>query len=307
MKKFIVLILVFLPIFLMITISFAGRIFSVITVVPVESVQFVDEFGEKTTKTIKLSKNEEFEIKYRVLPEMAKNKNVSFDCIPADEQKPACTISEAGKIQALEYGYATIVVTTEEKRKSASILIHVTNEIVDSVEISSTEKIISAGDRFNLTATVLPTTAINKSVIWTSSNESKATVTQNGQVSALVETEPNQPVIITVTTVDGGFTASCKLTITANQPILTFIPPDSGTNYKSDTGIFNLVDLINYDSSKISLDDVLFTITVNNSHANINDERILTVTTTLTPIKVHISITYLGEEYHSEMTFFRTT
>lgn len=58
-------------------------------------------------------------------------------------------------------------------------------------------------------ATVSPTTATNKSIIWTSSNKTVAEVNENGMVTARAE----GIAVITAKTVDGGFNASCVIQV----------------------------------------------------------------------------------------------
>jgi len=71
-----------------------------------------------------------------------------------------------------------------------------------------------------LTATVTPNKATNKSVTWTSSNASVASVSNKGMVTGLsagtagtAGTAATATANITVTTVDGGKTAVCKVTV----------------------------------------------------------------------------------------------
>ena len=66
------------------------------------------------------------------------------------------------------------------------------------------------GERKQLTATVLPAESENKAVIWTSDNEEVAAVTKDGMV---VGGSKEGETVIRVTTEDGGFTASCKVTV----------------------------------------------------------------------------------------------
>lgn len=60
-----------------------------------------------------------------------------------------------------------------------------------------------------LTATVAPENATNKAVTWSTSNDKVATVA-DGKVTAVAPGEA----VITATTADGGFTATCKVTVT---------------------------------------------------------------------------------------------
>ena len=62
----------------------------------------------------------------------------------------------------------------------------------------------------DLTATVAPSDATDKTVTWQSSKPSVATVDTNGKVTAV----GNGTAVITATTTDGGHTASCTVTVT---------------------------------------------------------------------------------------------
>lgn len=82
---------------------------------------------------------------------------------------------------------------------------------VSGVSLNKTTTSIEAGQSEQLTATVLPANADNKSVTWASDNTSVATVDQNGNISALAPGTAT----ITVTTTDGNKTATCTVTVTA--------------------------------------------------------------------------------------------
>ena len=74
------------------------------------------------------------------------------------------------------------------------------------VSLNQSGATVRVGEVLTLTATVTPGDASNKNVSWSSSNESVATVS-NGVVTAVGAGSA----IITVTTVDGGFTATCDV------------------------------------------------------------------------------------------------
>ncbi|MCQ2071096.1 MAG: Ig-like domain-containing protein, partial [archaeon] len=80
---------------------------------------------------------------------------------------------------------------------------------VSGVELNKTEMKLDVGKKSTLVATVLPTYAVIKNIFWSSSDESIVTVDQFGSVVAVAEGVAT----ITVTTVDGGFTATCEVTV----------------------------------------------------------------------------------------------
>ncbi len=80
---------------------------------------------------------------------------------------------------------------------------------VTSISLSETEIFLVRGEARVLTATVYPTDATVKDVVWTSSDESVATVDGYGKVTAVGPGEA----IITATAVGGGASASCEVTV----------------------------------------------------------------------------------------------
>lgn len=88
--------------------------------------------------------------------------------------------------------------------------VNVTGVTLDKNTISLEE-----GETEQLTETVAPSNATDKSVTWTSSNTSVATVDSNGLVTAVSAGSAT----ITVKTNDGNKTAACAVTVTA--PVLT--------------------------------------------------------------------------------------
>ena len=81
---------------------------------------------------------------------------------------------------------------------------------VTGITVNPTSLSMTEGDSADLTATVSPSNADNQSVTWDSNDKSVATVS-NGKVTALKAGSTS----ITVKSVDGGFTASCAVTVAA--------------------------------------------------------------------------------------------
>lgn len=83
------------------------------------------------------------------------------------------------------------------------------NVPVTGVTLDKNTDSIEIGETTTLTATIAPSNATNKTVTWSTSNSSVATVS-NGIVTGVAQGSAR----ITVTTADGGFTAYCDVTVT---------------------------------------------------------------------------------------------
>ncbi len=80
---------------------------------------------------------------------------------------------------------------------------------VSSVRLDQTTRTVYVGDSFPLKAIVGPDTARDKSVLWTTSDPEVAIVDQEGLVTAV----SLGSAVITATTMDGGYTANCNVTV----------------------------------------------------------------------------------------------
>ena len=97
-------------------------------------------------------------------------------------------------------------------------------ELATSIALDKTEVSLEATETATLVATILPETATNKSVAWTSSNEAVATVDANGVVTAIAVGEA----IIKATTTDGSdLSATCKVTVVPTLAVSIEVTPNS--------------------------------------------------------------------------------
>lgn len=88
---------------------------------------------------------------------------------------------------------------------------------VTGVTITGGQRELEVGDSCTFAATVSPSNATNKSVTWTTSDPSVATVSSSGTVTAVGEGTAT----ITVTTADGGRTAFVTLTVTGQADYIS--------------------------------------------------------------------------------------
>lgn len=141
-----------------------------------------------------------------VLPSDATNKNVTWSSSDED----VATVSD-GVVTAVAKGSADITVTTVDGGYTAVCSVTVVKHVT-GVSLDKTSLNLKPGENGTLTATVEPDDAENKNVIWTTNDVNVATVI-NGEVSAVGAGVAE----IIVTTVDGGYSASCSVTV--SQPI----------------------------------------------------------------------------------------
>lgn len=108
------------------------------------------------------------------------------------------------------------------------------NVYVTGVSLNKSTLSLGVGRNETLVATVAPSNATNKSVTWSSLNESVATVDQNGKVTGHAFGVAR----ITVTTADGSKTATCDVTVTPNEIVSFTLSADKTTiNFNDSTTI----------------------------------------------------------------------
>ncbi len=156
---------------------------------------------------ITLKASETAELTVTVLPESTTDKSVTW--MSSDES--VVTVDAYGMVTAITVGEATIIATTNDgSNLSATCKVIVEPTIAESIILDKTEISLKAEESVALIATILPESTTDKSVIWMSSDESVATVDENGVVTAIAVGEAT----ITATTNDGSnLSASCKVTI----------------------------------------------------------------------------------------------
>ena len=142
-----------------------------------------------------------------ISPDNATNKAVSWK----SSDTGVATVDGSGKVTAVKAGSTTITVTTTDGGKTATCSVTVTSKTVSvtGVKLDNGKLELKAGETAQLTATVEPSDASDKSLEWTSSDAKVATVDASGKVTAVGVGSAT----ITVKTKDGGKTATCSVTV----------------------------------------------------------------------------------------------
>ena len=277
MKKTVILILILLPIVLLITISFAGRILSTYQHISVERVFFVDGEGKElgADAVLTISTGETVATAIQVLPELAADKRVSY----SSSDKNVCTVDATGSVTGVGSGVAIIMVKTVDGNKVAMLYVSVKADGVTGVTLTPESLEMKRGESHTLQAVVEPYAALNKSVTYKSSNPAVVTVSAIGKVTAVgVGTAT-----VTVTTKDGGFTDTCTVTVTDATPPLMFDftgaagITQSGTGYILSAPTVNLADYLLVDESQIGEAEIYFRV-ITGDGATVDAVGVLTFT-----------------------------
>ena len=143
-----------------------------------------------------------------ISPSNATDKSVTW----SSSNTSVATVSN-GTVTAKSAGTTTITVkTSNNKIDSCYVTVNPKTIAVNSVTLNKTGATLEVGDTLSLTATIYPSNATNKSVTWSSSNTSVATVS-NGLVTA----KSSGSATITVRT-NNNKTATCSITV--NNPVV---------------------------------------------------------------------------------------
>jgi uncharacterized protein YjdB len=141
-----------------------------------------------------------------VEPANAANKAVNW----SSDNESIASVAD-GVVSAHTPGTAEITVTTVDGGFTASCTATVvlTAVAVTGVQINKTSVGLAVGGTETLTPTIHPVNATNQAVTWLSSDDTIAAVSANGVISGAATGTAE----ITVTTMDGGFTAICTVIV----------------------------------------------------------------------------------------------
>ena len=175
--------------------------------VKAKAVNVTEVTLDKTELT--LTEGETETLTATVKPDNADNKKVTW----SSDKTDVATVGGDGRVTAVKAGEAVITVTTEDGGKTATCRVTVKAKAVGVTEVTldKTELTLTEGEAETLTATVKPDNADNKKVTWSSDKTEVATVGGDGRVTAVKAGET----VVTVTTEDGGKTATCRVTVKA--------------------------------------------------------------------------------------------
>lgn len=158
---------------------------------------------DKTKLQIKIG-DEDVALTPSITPAEASNKAVTW----SSSNTGVATVSSDGKVHAVAPGKAVITVITQDGSKKATCAVTVPVPVA-GITLKQTALTLNAGKKATLSAVFAPTNASIKTITWSSSDTAVATVSATGAVTAVAD----GTVTITATTNDGGFKATCTVTV----------------------------------------------------------------------------------------------
>lgn len=154
-------------------------------------------------RSVTVDTGEDIQLTATILPYDADNKNIVW----SSDNPDVADVNGKGVVTGVKAGQTVIRATSEDEGISDFCVVTV-NQPVTGVSLSKSELSFSKiGDAEQLVASVQPADATNKELNWSSSDESVAIVS-NGRVLC----SGYGSAIVYVTTVDGGYMASCVVT-----------------------------------------------------------------------------------------------
>lgn len=159
--------------------------------------------------TVELKPGEKHQLEATVLPQNASNAEVTW----YSDKESVAKVSQSGLVSAVSTGEATIHVVTSDGGKMATCLVKVGTP-VKGITLSISSKTLYVGDpSLDISATLTPANATDKSLEWSSSDPEVASIAPGAALHAVIKPLKPGKTTITATTKDGGFTASCEVTV----------------------------------------------------------------------------------------------
>lgn len=175
-----------------------------VTVLPIEATSLT---LNKTEEIMNIG--ETISLEAKIEPENTTHKDVKWESNNPNIVSVRNDEVFGGKVvvTALQEGEAIITASVGSITATCKITVNPTK--LEGISFDQAEKTVKEGESFVLTPVFTPENASNKKVIWTSSNQSIATVDQEGKVS----THSFGECIIKAISEDGGFEAICKVIV----------------------------------------------------------------------------------------------
>ena len=188
-----------------ITASAGGKVSECMITVTSETIAVEQITLSATSLSLKLGDSRT--LTATVIPSDATDSQVTW----SSSDPSVATVSDQGEVTAVRAGNCTITATAGGKSAACTVTVSTQEIPVERITLSSTSLSLKEGDSHRLTATVTPSDATDSQVTWSSSDPSVATVSDQGEVTAVRAGN------CTITATAGGKSATCTVTVSAKE------------------------------------------------------------------------------------------
>ena len=164
-----------------------------------------------------MSPSETFQLTATISPSNATNQTVTW----ASDNPSAASVDATGEVTAHAVGNAKITVTTTDggKTTECNITVNAATVSVTGISLNKTTLALDIGASETFIATVTPSNATNKSIVW-SADDASIILVENDKVTGL----KNGVAMLIAKTQDGNFIVACQITVGSGTP-----PPPPAT------------------------------------------------------------------------------
>ncbi len=185
--------------------SFTSTKTMTVSITPVTVTGIASISGAST-----VSLDESIGLSTSVIPGNASNQTITW----SSSNTSIATVNSSGVVTGVANGTVVISATTEQGGYVANKTITVTSTVTGINSINGASS-VTIGQTTTFSTSVLPNSATNKSITWSSSNTSIATIDLSGVISGIALGTAT----ITATSVDGNYSATKTITVIATVPV----------------------------------------------------------------------------------------
>lgn len=187
--------------------------------IPVESITL-----NRTTATLKAT--ETLQLSAVVTPANAFDKSLTW----TSSNESVATVSADGLVTAIAIGDATITATSvSDPAVSAECAVSVVPTPVTSIALNLESVSLKKGETAMLTTEVIPATATNKDIVWSSLDENIATVSATGKITAMALGETY---VVATAADSNGASARCHVAVVPTPVESVTIETPASTHFK---------------------------------------------------------------------------
>ncbi len=180
-----------------------------------------------TISSATISAGSSAQITASVQPSNATDKTLTY----TSSNTSVATVNAAGAVVGIKAGTATITVKSSNG-KTATVNVTVVETPAAEVQLDKTEVELTVTGTVTLKATVLPSNVSDKTITWTSEDQTVASVDQNGVVTGLKVGTTT----IKATNAKTGVFATCEVTVKENSIVANGVTATVTNPYEDNAG-----------------------------------------------------------------------